>query len=236
MLTQHAFRGFLAMCQTYIGYCRVSTAEQGKSGLGLEAQQMAVESFVKAAGADARLLASYTEVESGKRADRPELAKAMRQAKLTKSRLLIAKLDRLTRNVHFLTGLMEGGVEFVACDMPNANELTIHIMVAVAQAEAKAISARTKAALQAAKARGTKLGNPNGAKHLVGYDVKVAHAANKNKADARAREMKDTIDGYRAMGIESANAIAQKLNDDGIKPSRGERWYAKSVIRLMDRL
>jgi DNA invertase Pin-like site-specific DNA recombinase len=136
------------MCTSFVGYVRVSTDRQGKSGLGLEAQQAAVDQFVAGRGVDARLLKTFTEVESGKRRDnRPELEAAMHHAKITGSKLLIAKLDRLSRDAHFLLGLQKAGVPFVACDMPDANNLTVGIMALVAQQEREAISQRTKAGL-----------------------------------------------------------------------------------------
>jgi DNA invertase Pin-like site-specific DNA recombinase len=143
--------------QKIIAYYRVSTAKQGKSGLGLEGQQAAVSSFVAHRGCE--VLATYQEIESGKISDRPELAKAVAHAKRSKAVLVVAKLDRLARNVAFLSKLMESGVEFVAIDMEHANCLTIHILSAVAEGDAKAISDRTKTALAAAKARRTLLGS-----------------------------------------------------------------------------
>jgi DNA invertase Pin-like site-specific DNA recombinase len=139
------------MCTKYTAYLRVSTDRQGKSGLGLEAQQAAVEAFVAGRSADARLLQSFTEVEIGKHADRPELARAMEHARLTGSTLLIAKLDRLSRDAHFLIGLQKSGVAFTACDMPYADQFTVGIMALVAQKEREMISERTKAALAAAR-------------------------------------------------------------------------------------
>ena len=140
-----------------VAYYRVSTKRQGESGLGLEGQQVAVAAFAKQHGAS--IIASYIEVESGKRSDRPVLAQALGHARLAKATLVVAKLDRLARNVAFLSALMESGVDFVACDNEHANRLTIHILAAVAEAEAKAISERTKTALAAAKRRGVKLGS-----------------------------------------------------------------------------
>ena len=136
----------------FVGYARVSTAKQGRSGLGLEAQETAIAAHLRAS--DELLTPIYVETESGKDNDRPELAKALAKAKRAGATLIVAKLDRLSRNVAFIAQLMESGVRFVACDMPEANELTLHIMAAVAQAERKAISRRTKEALAASKARG----------------------------------------------------------------------------------
>src|SRR6185312_3806145 len=140
----------------FIGYMRVSTKGQGESGLGLEAQRAALESYVR--DAKGTLMMVYVEVESGKRADRPELAKAIAHARRNKATLCVAKLDRLSRNVEFLAGVMNSGCEFAAADMPAANRFMLHVMAAVAEHEAKAISERTKAALAAYKARGGKLG------------------------------------------------------------------------------
>ncbi|WP_282257575.1 recombinase family protein [Stenotrophomonas sp. PS02301] len=145
-------------------YLRVSTARQGRSGLGLEAQRAATDAFV--AQRCTQVLQSFTEVESGKDDSRPELAKALHLARVTGATLLIAKLDRLSRNAAFLLALRDSGVKFVAADMPDANELTVGIMALVAHQESEAISKRTREALQAAKARGQRLGNPNGAAAL----------------------------------------------------------------------
>ena len=139
-----------------IAYYRVSTKKQERSGLGLEGQKAAVAHFVGCQGAE--VLAEYTEVETGKRSDRPALAKAIAQAKRSRATLVVAKLDRLARNVAFTSALMDSGVDFVACDNPHANRLTIHILAAVAEDEARRIAERTKAALEAAKRRGVKLG------------------------------------------------------------------------------
>src|SRR5713226_5817525 len=147
----------MTMAALVIGYLRVSTKGQGESGLGIEAQKAAVETYAKQNGAT--LIVCYLEVESGKLADRPELAKALSHAKRSKATLVVAKMDRLARNVAFLSALMEAKVDFIAVDNPAANKLTLHILAAVAEAEAEAISTRTKAALAAYKARGGKLGS-----------------------------------------------------------------------------
>lgn len=148
----------------FIAYERVSTARQGQSGLGLAAQRKTIEDFAASRGAE--VLARFTEVESGRNSDRPELGKALHLAKVTGATLVIAKLDRLSRNAAFLLALRDSGVRFVAVDMPEANDLTVGIMALVAEAEREAISRRTKEALAVAKARGVKLGNPNGAAAL----------------------------------------------------------------------
>ena len=140
----------------FIAYHRVSTDRQGRSGLGLEAQQAAVRSYLD--GGAGQLVGEFTEIESGHKNERPELAEALTFCKKHKATLLIARLDRLARNVHFISGLMETKVRFIACDMPEATPFMLHIYAAAAQEEARAISARTKAALQAAKARGVRLG------------------------------------------------------------------------------
>src|SRR5262245_9850761 len=142
--------------QRFIAYYRVSTKRQGKSGLGLEAQRDAVQRHVAACGG--KLIAEYTEVESGKLKDRPQLAAALSHARGKGATLVIAKLDRLARNVAFTSALMESGADFVCCDVPHANRLTIHILAAVAEDEATRISQRTTAALAAARRRGVKLG------------------------------------------------------------------------------
>jgi DNA invertase Pin-like site-specific DNA recombinase len=163
-----------------VAYLRVSTAPQGESGLGREAQQATVEAFAKQQGG--AILATCIEVESGKRSDRPELAKALGAARKGKATLLIAKLDRLARNVAFIATMMEAGVDFVACDQPFASRLTLHILAAVAEDEARRISERTKAALAAAKARGTKLDSPTAIKTVgKARAARSAYAAKANE-------------------------------------------------------
>lgn len=224
------------MCRKYVAYFRVSTEKQGRSGLGLEAQADAVAAFVAGQGDDAKLLATYTEVESGKRSDRPELAKAMDHARLTGATLLIAKLDRLSRDVHFLTGLQKAGARFVAADMPEANEAMVQMMAVFAEAERKMISKRTKDALAAAKARGAKLGNPNGAAHLKGLGNAAAMAALKAQTDGRATGLRGVIEAIKAEGVTSANGIAAALDARGIETPRGGKWTARAVLNVTARL
>ncbi len=203
----------------YVAYYRVSTDRQGKSGLGLEAQRKAVIDHLNGNGA--RVLAEYTEVESGKRTSRPELIKALAHCKEHKATLVIAKLDRLARNVHFVSGLMESGVEFMAVDMPQANRLTVHILAAVAEHEREMISQRTKVALAAAKARGVKLGRAK---------------ENRAAADAFAKTLKPVIKELASEGVTSVRGVAEALNRRGIPTPKGGRWHPTSVARLLARL
>ncbi len=219
-----------------VAYERVSTARQGRSGLGLDAQRHAIDEF--AAAREARLLARFTEVESGGRTDRPKLATALELARLTGSTLVIAKLDRLSRNAAFLLTLRDSGVRFVACDMPEANDLTVGIMALIAEQERAAISRRTKEALAAAKARGVKLGNPNGAAALRragkgGVALREAVGAN---ADEFARSLAPVIADIRAAGQISLRTIAAELNDRGVETRRGGKWHVSSVRNLLARL
>lgn len=236
------------MCRNYVAYYRVSTAKQGKSGLGLEAQEAAALAFIAGKGSDAKLLASFTEAESGKKTEnRPELAKAMEHARLTGASLLIAKLDRLSRDAHFLLGLQKAGVEFIAADMPEANEMVVGMMAVIAQGERKMISHRTKAALAVARKRvavtGQKkhpdikrLGCPTGAAHLRKFGNGLA--VNKLKANAqdRAKGLAATLNALRAEGITSANAIAKALNARNYATPRGGKWTARSVLNVTARV
>jgi DNA invertase Pin-like site-specific DNA recombinase len=216
---------------TYIAYYRVSTQKQGRSGLGLEAQQEAVRTFLN--GGNWSLASEIVEVESGKRSDRPKLAEALRLCRLHGATLIIAKLDRLARNVAFVSAIMESGVEFVAADFPQANRLTIHILAAVAEHEAKAISDRTKAALAAAKARGTKLGGYRGVK----VDSAAGRAARAAKASDRAADLAPILADLRSAGVTSLAAIAKALTEKGIPTAKGgTEWQAVQVKRVMDRL
>jgi DNA invertase Pin-like site-specific DNA recombinase len=227
----------LMFMSTFIAYYRVSTASQGRSGLGLEAQQACVNAFI-AARPDARLVAPpFTEIESGKVNDRPELVKALLRAKVTGSTLIVARLDRLSRNATFLMTLRDSGVSFVACDNPEANNLTIGILALVAQQERESTSQRTKDALAAAKARGVRLGSRTGGAHLRGHDYHLAaHAALTAQAKARAHDLADVFTDLANEGIVSANAQAIALNERGIITPRGGKWSARSVINVKSRL
>ncbi len=218
----------------YVAYYRVSTEKQGQSGLGLEAQQEAVRSYLN--GGRWKLSAEVIEVESGRNSRRPKLAEALRLAKLHKATLIIAKLDRLARNVAFVSTLMEAGVEFTAVDFPQANRLTIHILAAVAEHEAAMISARTKAALAAAKARGTKLGGFKGFTFTPEHHEAAARAR-QEAPDARAAELAPVIAEMRSVGVTSLASLARALTDRGIPTARGgSTWSAVQVGRVLERL
>lgn len=217
----------------FVGYLRVSTDKQGKSGLGLEAQQAAIEGFLKAGD---RLVAPiYVETESGKRTDRPQLRKALERCKRTGATLLVAKLDRLARNAHFLLGLQREGVDFVAVDMPHANRLTIGIMAVVAEEEARMISARTKAALAAAKARGVKLGGDRGYRPEAGPDDAARAAAvdaRQRKAAMFAFNLLPKVQAMRDTGA-SLREIARALDAEGLPTPQGAAWTATAVRRVL---
>lgn len=221
-----------------VSYYRVSTKRQGASGLGLEGQQAAVAAFCASCGG--KVIAAYTEVESGKRKDRPALAKALAHAKAAKAVLVVAKLDRLARNVAFTSALMESGVEFVACDQPHANKLTIHILAAIAEHEAQAISDRTKAALTAAKARGAKLGSARPG-HWDGREDRRALGQERAVKAATLARQTATSDCYayiipeivrmRSEG-QSLAAVASALNAEGHTTSTGKPWTGTAVLRV----
>jgi DNA invertase Pin-like site-specific DNA recombinase len=220
----------------FVSYLRVSTDKQGRSGLGLEAQREAVSRYLN--GGQWKLVAEYVEVESGKRNSRPQLQAAISHAKATGAKLVIARLDRLARNLHFVSSLQERGVDFVAADMPDANRLTIHIIAAVAESVGRTISENTRTALAAAKARGVKLGNPNGARALRGKQVGNADAVAKIKANAtqRALDLSGIVNTLHASGLTSVRSIAEALNDQGIPAPRGDTWHPTAVSRLLTRL
>lgn len=216
----------------FVTYLRVSTDRQGKSGLGLEAQRKAVADHVAGKG---EIAAEYVEIESGKKNDRPQLARALAEAKRIGAVLLIAKLDRLARNVAFIANLLEAGVEIAAADMPEANRFLLHVMAAVAEHEAQATSDRTRAALAAAKARGVALGWSVPGR--VGEQRRAARKGaecNARKADQHAANVLPIIRQIAARGA-SLRQIAEELNMRGIKTARGGLWYAATVRNVMAR-
>ena len=202
----------------FVAYYRVSTARQGQSGLGLEAQRSAVAAYVRARG---ELAGEFTEVESGRKTDRPQLAAALTACRRKRAILVIAKLDRLARNVAFVANLMEGGAEFVAVDMPEANRLTLHVMAAFAEHEREAISRRTRDALAAAKARGVRLGNPR-------PDVAKASAKAADRAATFRAGMLPLVRKLRQDGL-SLRAIADELNARSKPTLNGRFWQANTV-------
>lgn len=219
---------------SFVSYCRVSTARQGKSGLGLEAQREAVRGYLN--GGNWSLVSEFTEVESGKKSDRPELAKALQACRVYGAKLVIAKLDRLSRDAHFLLGLEKAGVDFVAADMPHANRLTVGIMAMVADEERRMISQRTKAALAAARKRGVKLGGDRGvslsrASRKAGRDVQAARACE------RAADFEPIIRELNYAGVTSLSGIAKALTERHIPTSRGgSKWSATQVARIIKRI
>lgn len=203
----------------FISYLRVSTDKQGVRGYGIAAQRKAVKDYLD--GGRWQLLGEFVEVESGRRNDRPELARALAACKKHRAKLVIAKLDRLARNVRFIATLMDGNVEFVCCDMPQATRLTIHVLAAVAEHEREMIVQRTKDGLAAARARGVKLGNP------------ALAAANRAAALERAQALRPILAGLSEL---SATGAAAKLNARDVPTPAGGRWHAMTVIRLRRRL
>jgi DNA invertase Pin-like site-specific DNA recombinase len=216
----------------FVAYYRVSTAKQGRSGLGLEAQQAAVADWLN--GGNWRLIAEHTEIESGKRADRPALLQAMSVCHDTGAKLIIAKLDRLSRDVHFLSGLRQAGIEFVAVDMPDANRFTIHIMAAIAEHEREAISARTKAALAAAKARGQRLGGKRA--NTPPPDWRAGQATIAAQTAARARRLAPLIAELQAAGHTSLGQLSRELAARHIRTVRGGQWSAMAVRNLLGQI
>lgn len=217
----------------FIAYYRVSTARQGLSGLGLEAQKSAVLEFV--GGLRGIIAGEFLEIESGRCNERFQLSAALQACRQHHATLVIAKLDRLARDAHFLLGLEKAGVDFVAVDMPSANRLTLGILALVAEEEARAISARTKAALAAAKARGTVLGMPE---NLRNRDLGTLKSAKNREesAQARAKDLAPVLAELQQAGISSASAIARALSERQIPAPRGGLWHAVQVRRLLARI
>lgn len=216
----------------FIAYYRVSTARQGRSGLGLEAQRAAVQEYLN--GGRWKLIEEVTEIESGKRNDRPQLARALAACRLHNATLIIAKLDRLARNVAFIANLMDSRVDFVAADMPQANRLTVHVLAAIAEHEAAAISARTKAALSRAKARGTQLGGDRGnLPRVAKAGARASVEARRAAAAARAQDLAAIVADLRGRGHTSLRQLALGLNEREIPAPRGGEWQAAQVARVL---
>lgn len=217
-----------------VSYLRVSTQRQGRSGLGLEAQRESVTAFIKQRGWT--LLQEVVEVETGKGSDalyrRPQLRAALDLCQRQKATLLVAKLDRLARNVHFLSGLLEAKVKFIAADLPEVNTLTLHVLAAVAQYERDMTSERTKEALARAKARGVRLGAKGKVNLRKVTDADRRHAYAQEHAD----RLRKTIVGLRDQGL-TQQQIADELNALGLKSPRGKpHWYQPTVHRVLARL
>lgn len=216
----------------YVTYLRVSTDRQGRSGLGLEAQRTAVASYIAGKG---EIAAEFVEIESGKKNDRPQLSHALAETKRIGAVLLIAKLDRLARNVAFIANLLEAGVEIAAADMPEANRFLLHVMAAVAEHEARMISDRTRAALAAAKERGVALGwampSRAGEQRLA---ARTGAAKNASKADQHAAKVLPIIQQLSNQGI-SLHAIAAELNLRQVRTARGGKWHATTVKNAITR-
>jgi len=219
----------------FISYYRVSTQRQGLSGLGLEAQKKVVADYLK--DGDWQLLHEFVEVESGRRKDRPQLRAALEMCRHKKATLVIAKLDRLARNVAFIATLLEGKIRFVCCDMPDADSTMLQIYSAIAEREAIRISERTKAALAAAKARGRLLGwsMPTRAQEQK-IAAQRGAAVNRSQALQFASNLLPVIESIRAAGIKSLADIADALNARGIPTARDGRWHAATVQRLTARM
>lgn len=218
----------------YISYVRVSTQKQGLDGYGVDAQRKSITDFLN--GGNWELIAEYAEVESGKKSDRPALKKALSHCKRTKSILVISKIDRLSRNVAFLSNLMESGVEFIATDNPHANKLTVQLMAVMAENEREAISKRTKEALAAAKARGVKLGNPKGLKkEVIEKGRPLALKARQVKANEYADRMKPVIQELLDEGL-SLNTIARRMMENKeLTPRGGSQWSPTTVKNILKR-
>lgn len=217
----------------YVAYYRVSTQKQGRSGLGLEAQQEMVKNFIRQNGG--QIVAEYQEVESGKDDERPQFIKAMRHAHVVGGKLLVGKLDRLSRDLHFITSLQKSHVDFIVADMPNCDSFTINIYGALAQREREMISERTKAGLAAAKARGIKLGKPeNLTPEISSIGRELGRQQQVANADRFAALVRPRIEELQNEGL-SLRAIACKLDSEHFKTARGGKWTASSVRNIQER-
>lgn len=213
----------------YVGYYRVSTQAQGRSGLGLESQRMLVASFLDSAGG--HLVAEFSEIESGVSRDRRELQRALECCRASRSVLVIARLDRLARSLHFISKLIESGVEFVAADMPAANKFTLQIMGAMAEYERDLISQRTKSALSAAKARGIKLGNP-----FLSEAARLGAIRSRELADSFAERLRPIISAHLSAEVGTYASLARALNLMGIPTQRGKTWTTAGVCSIVRRI
>lgn len=225
----------LTITNRYIAYYRCSTKRQGQSGLGLDAQRTAVAGYV----GEGTLLMEFEEIESGTKADRPALDEALKQCRIRGAVLVIAKLDRLSRNVSFISKLMDIGVDFVAVDMPSANRFTLHIMAAMAEQERDMISQRTKAALVAARERGVVLGGRRG-KHRIEDHAAVGRVRSAKVRTIKASRLADDhlqiANQIKREGIGSVRGIATEMNARSIMAPRGGMWSGAQISRLLRRV
>jgi DNA invertase Pin-like site-specific DNA recombinase len=218
-------------------YFRVSTQRQGKSGLGLDAQREQCHQFLN--GGQWEIIGEFVEVESGKRNDRPQLEKALKLCRVHNAKLVVAKIDRLSRSVAFITNLMESGVQFVAADMPEMTPLTVHILAAMAEHERKLISSRVKEALKQAKLRGVKLGSPKC--YLTDEDrkkgSKIGAEVRTKNAEGKALDILEIVEDINLSGITSLKGLARELTKRGVPTPRGkDTWYPQTVKRLYERI
>lgn len=207
----------------WVAYYRVSTQRQGESGLGLEAQHHAVSAFLKGRG---ELVAEFVETESGKKVNRPKLNEALEVCRRQKAILIIAKLDRLARNVHFISGLLESGIEFVAVDQPTKDRFMLHIQAAFAEEECRRISERTKAALQAAKRRGVD----------IGATGRLLARRHQEGASKKAENYRAIVEELQALGVRKVRDVMTELNRRGVPSPGGARWHVPNTHRLLKRL